>query len=78
MADSLYGSTNLIHMVGRSRVRLSWETHYVGDLRSVDADRINTIISNIEKSVMGNKLKFTFFQIETTFKVLPFQMKVDF
>ena len=33
IADRIYGSTNLIHMIGRSRVRLSWATHYVGDLR---------------------------------------------
>jgi len=33
VADHIYGSTNLIHMFGRSRVRLSWSTHYVGDLR---------------------------------------------
>lgn len=32
-ADGVYGSTNLIHMVSRSRIRLSWATHYVGDLR---------------------------------------------
>ena len=32
-ATHIYGSTNLIHMVARSRVRLSWATHYVGDLR---------------------------------------------
>jgi hypothetical protein len=32
-ADSIYGATGMIHMVGRSRVRLSWSTHYVGDLR---------------------------------------------
>ena len=32
-ATHIYGATNLIHMVARSRVRLSWATHYVGDLR---------------------------------------------
>ncbi|KAH3734777.1 hypothetical protein DPMN_041224, partial [Dreissena polymorpha] len=31
-ATHIYGSTNLIHMISRSRVRLSWATHYVGDL----------------------------------------------
>jgi len=33
LANDIYGVTNLIHMVARSRVRLSWSTHYVGDLR---------------------------------------------
>ncbi len=32
-ADHIVGSTNLIHMISRSRIRLAWETHYVGDLR---------------------------------------------
>ena len=32
-ADHIIGSTNVIHMVARSRVRMAWETHYVGDLR---------------------------------------------
>ncbi|XP_075689624.1 FAD-dependent oxidoreductase domain-containing protein 2 isoform X3 [Rhinoderma darwinii] len=34
-AENIFSSTNFIHMIGRSRVRLSWSTHYVGDLRSV-------------------------------------------
>ena len=33
VADWINGVTNLVHMVGKSRMRLSWETHYVGDLR---------------------------------------------
>lgn len=32
-AMSIYGETNFVHMVSRGRIRLSWETHYVGDLR---------------------------------------------
>ena len=34
-ADAIYPHANLVHVVGRSRVRLSWETHYVGDVRFV-------------------------------------------
>ena len=34
-ADHIIGNTNVIHMISRSRVRLAWETHYVGDLRLV-------------------------------------------
>lgn len=41
-ATHIYGSTNLIHMVGRSRVRLSWATHYVGDLRAVNNQLLDT------------------------------------
>ncbi|KAK3091462.1 hypothetical protein FSP39_019980 [Pinctada imbricata] len=41
-ADAIYGATNLIHMVGRSRVRLAWATHYVGDLRAVNNGLLDT------------------------------------
>ena len=36
-ADHITGVTNVIHVVGRSRIRLSWETHYVGDVRYVNS-----------------------------------------
>lgn len=32
-AQSIYGYTNLVHMVARSRVRNAFSTHYVGDVR---------------------------------------------
>ncbi|XP_068672051.1 FAD-dependent oxidoreductase domain-containing protein 2-like [Montipora foliosa] len=41
-ADSIMGATNLIHMFARSRVRLSWETHYVGDLRAINNGILDT------------------------------------
>ncbi|XP_031575280.1 FAD-dependent oxidoreductase domain-containing protein 2-like [Actinia tenebrosa] len=41
-ADSIMGATNLIHMVARSRVRLAWETHYVGDLRAINDGLLDT------------------------------------
>lgn len=41
-ASAIYGSTNVIHMMGRSRVRLSWSTHYVGDLRAVNNALLDT------------------------------------
>lgn len=41
-ADAIYGNTNVVHMVGRSRVRLSWSTHYVGDLRAVNNGLLDT------------------------------------
>ncbi|XP_050391340.2 FAD-dependent oxidoreductase domain-containing protein 2 [Patella vulgata] len=41
-ADHIMGSTNLIHMVARSRVRLSWATHYVGDLRAINNGLLDT------------------------------------
>ncbi|XP_069823501.1 FAD-dependent oxidoreductase domain-containing protein 2 [Dendropsophus ebraccatus] len=41
-AENILGSTNFIHMIGRSRVRLSWSTHYVGDLRAVNNGLLDT------------------------------------
>ncbi|XP_044157207.1 FAD-dependent oxidoreductase domain-containing protein 2 isoform X2 [Bufo gargarizans] len=41
-AQNILSSTNFIHMIGRSRVRLSWSTHYVGDLRAVNNDLLDT------------------------------------
>ncbi|XP_022095421.1 FAD-dependent oxidoreductase domain-containing protein 2-like [Acanthaster planci] len=41
-ADHILGSTNVIHMVARSRLRMAWETHYVGDLRAVNNGLLDT------------------------------------
>ncbi|XP_077980798.1 FAD-dependent oxidoreductase domain-containing protein 2-like isoform X2 [Glandiceps talaboti] len=41
-ADHILAYTNLIHMVARTRIRLSWETHYVGDLRAVNNGLLDT------------------------------------
>ncbi|XP_074647210.1 FAD-dependent oxidoreductase domain-containing protein 2-like [Tubulanus polymorphus] len=41
-ADSILGATNYIHMLSRSRVRLAWSTHYVGDLRAVNNGLLDT------------------------------------
>ncbi|XP_060079934.1 FAD-dependent oxidoreductase domain-containing protein 2-like [Ylistrum balloti] len=41
-ADAIYSKTNFIHMVGRSRIRLAWETHYVGDIRAVNNGLLDT------------------------------------
>ncbi|XP_012331776.3 FAD-dependent oxidoreductase domain-containing protein 2 [Aotus nancymaae] len=41
-ADNILGVTNFIHMLSRSRVRLSWATHYVGDLRAINNGLLDT------------------------------------
>lgn len=41
-ADAIYGNTNFIHMVARTRARLSWSTHYVGDIRGVNNGILDT------------------------------------
>ncbi|XP_013388556.1 FAD-dependent oxidoreductase domain-containing protein 2 [Lingula anatina] len=42
VAERIYGVTNNIFMLGRSRIRLSWSTHYVGDLRAVNNGLLDT------------------------------------
>ncbi|XP_004610738.2 FAD-dependent oxidoreductase domain-containing protein 2 [Sorex araneus] len=41
-AESILGVTNFVHMLSRSRVRLSWATHYVGDLRAINNGLLDT------------------------------------
>ncbi|KAK3862612.1 hypothetical protein Pcinc_031546, partial [Petrolisthes cinctipes] len=41
-ADAIYGDTNMVHMVSRSRARMAWNTHYVGDLRAVNNGLLDT------------------------------------
>jgi thioredoxin reductase len=41
-ADHIGGHTALIHMMARSRVRLSWSTHYVGDVRAINNQILDT------------------------------------
>ena len=33
---AVMGDAAYVHIHGRSHIRMSWETHYVGDLRSVN------------------------------------------
>lgn len=41
-ATAIYDKTNFVHMVGRHRLRFAWETHYVGDLRAVNNELLDT------------------------------------
>ncbi|XP_072299588.1 FAD-dependent oxidoreductase domain-containing protein 2 [Eucyclogobius newberryi] len=41
-AQSLLGRASRVHMVSRSPVRLAWQTHYVGDLRAVNNEVLDT------------------------------------
>ena len=42
MALHIHGHTNFVHMISRTRTRLAWETHYVGDLRAVNTGLLDT------------------------------------
>ncbi|KAM6905478.1 FAD-dependent oxidoreductase domain-containing protein 2 [Xenentodon cancila] len=41
-AQSILGRASRVHMLSSSPVRLAWQTHYVGDLRAVNNELIDT------------------------------------
>ncbi|KAK2894210.1 FAD-dependent oxidoreductase domain-containing protein 2 [Channa argus] len=41
-AQSILGRASRVHMLSSSPVRLAWQTHYVGDLRAVNNDLLDT------------------------------------
>ncbi|XP_065820500.1 FAD-dependent oxidoreductase domain-containing protein 2 isoform X2 [Labrus bergylta] len=41
-AQSILGSASRVHMLSSSPVRLAWQTHYVGDLRAVNNELLDT------------------------------------
>lgn len=41
-AQSILGRASRVHMIGSSPVRLAWQTHYVGDLRAVNNELLDT------------------------------------
>lgn len=41
-AQGLAATSALVHIYGRRRVRLAWETHYVGDVRAVNNHLLDT------------------------------------
>eukprot|EP00731_Ephydatia_muelleri_P029142 Em0020g786a len=41
-ADSIVGSAGYIHMASRTRIRLAYQTHYVGDVRAVNDQLVDT------------------------------------
>ncbi|XP_072035776.1 FAD-dependent oxidoreductase domain-containing protein 2-like [Amphiura filiformis] len=54
-ADHIVGSTNLIHMISRSRLRLAWETHYVGDLRAINNGLLDTyMLKSLDGQLEGD------------------------
>ncbi|XP_029943197.1 FAD-dependent oxidoreductase domain-containing protein 2-like isoform X3 [Salarias fasciatus] len=63
-AQSILGSASRVHMLSSSPVRLAWQTHYVGDLRAVNNELIDTyqlksldglVESRLEKIVIARK-----------------------
>lgn len=60
-AQHLAGATNYIHMMSRERLRLSWETHYVGDVRAVNDGPIDTYqLKSLDGQFEGDFKSFRF------------------
>ena len=42
VAQHIMPATNFVHMLSRSRVKMAWATHYVGDLRAINDGLLDT------------------------------------
>jgi thioredoxin reductase len=51
-ADNLTGSTALIHIVSPDPIRFAWKTHYVGDLRAVNNNFLDTYQLKSQNAVL--------------------------
>ena len=51
-ADNLTGSTALIHIVSPEPVKFAWKTHYVGDLRAVNNNFLDTYQLKSQNAVL--------------------------
>jgi thioredoxin reductase len=83
-ADSLMETTTLIHLAGPSSVRLAWRTHYVGHLRAVNNNFLDTYqlksanaildghVRRIERDGDGFKVTFAFSRADEVVKELRY------
>lgn len=51
-ADNLVGTTALLHVVSPSSVRMAWKTHYVGDLRAINNNFLDTYQLKSQNAVL--------------------------
>jgi len=66
-AQHIMGSTNVVHMMARNRVKLSWATHYVGDLRAVNNGLLDTYqLKSLDGLFEGIILDSCIFHRQTT------------
>uniref|UniRef100_A0A914DVJ9 Uncharacterized protein n=1 Tax=Acrobeloides nanus TaxID=290746 RepID=A0A914DVJ9_9BILA len=60
IASSIYGVTNYVHLVSRNRLRMSWETHYTGDLRGVSNEVLDAYqLKSLDTVLEADASKFT-------------------
>jgi thioredoxin reductase len=51
-ADNLAGTAALIHMVSPNSIRMAWKTHYVGDLRAVNNNILDTYQLKTQNAIL--------------------------
>ncbi|MEU7673448.1 NAD(P)-binding domain-containing protein [Micromonospora taraxaci] len=83
-AENLMETTTLIHVAGPSSVRMAWRTHYVGHLRAVNNNFLDTYqlksanaildgtIKSIERDGTGYKVAFSFSRANEVVKELHY------
>ncbi|TVZ40936.1 pyridine nucleotide-disulfide oxidoreductase [Alteromonadaceae bacterium 2753L.S.0a.02] len=56
-ADNLIETTAFVHVAGRSSIKLAWQTHYVGHLRAVNNNLLDTYQLKSQNAILdGNVL----------------------
>jgi thioredoxin reductase len=83
-ADALMETTTVIHVAGPSSVRLAWRTHYVGHLRAVNNNFLDTYqlksanaildgrVRRIERDGDGYRVTFAFSRADEVIKELRY------
>jgi thioredoxin reductase len=83
-ADNLMETTTLIHLAGPSSIRMAWRTHFVGHLRAVNNNFLDTYqlksanavldgtVRRIERDGAGFKVTFSFSRADEVVKELSY------
>ncbi|MBL4602936.1 MAG: NAD(P)-binding domain-containing protein [Emcibacteraceae bacterium] len=56
-ADSLVSHAAVVHMISPTAVRLAWQTHYVGDLRAVNNNILDTYQLKSQNTILDADIK---------------------
>ncbi|MEV4756461.1 NAD(P)-binding domain-containing protein [Micromonospora sp. NPDC049559] len=83
-ADNLMETTTLVHVAGPSSIRMAWRTHYVGHLRAVNNNFLDTYqlksanaildgnVRRIERDADGYRVTFSFSRVDEVTKELRY------
>jgi thioredoxin reductase len=68
--DNLVGTAAIIHMLSPTPVRLAWRTHYVGDLRAVNNNLLDTYQLKSQNTILDANIERIDRQADGSLKVL--------